>query len=34
MAISSFLNTSLKYENEKIVVVTTFKEPVATYGKW
>jgi hypothetical protein len=28
-----FLN-SLKYENEEIVVVATFKEPVATCGEW
>jgi hypothetical protein len=24
----------LKYENEEIVVVATFKEPVATCGEW
>jgi len=25
---------SLKYENEEIVVVATFKEPFATCGEW
>jgi len=28
-----FLNR-LKYKNEEIVAVATFKEPVATCGKW
>jgi len=33
LAISSFFK-QLKYENEEIVVVTTFEEPVATCGEW
>jgi len=29
-----FFKNSLKYENEEIVVVATFKEPFATCGEW
>jgi len=34
MAISPFKKNSLKYENEEIVGVATFKMLVATCGEW